>query len=121
MNNSFITLDNLEPISEPQQVDRTPWLRQKESEMVKVIEALQRISVSEDWSTLKTSIFEGVVEQLERDMLNEAKKENPDIQKLTSLKGQFVWAKKYADLNSLADSFKKELTSIRQTLKSNGK
>lgn len=120
MNNSFIASDNLETISQ-EEIDRTPYLRNKEGEMVKVIEALQRISVSSDWSTLKTNIFDGVVEQLERDILNEAKEDRPDTQKLASLKGQYVWAKKYADLESLAKAFKVELTGIRQILKNNGK
>jgi hypothetical protein len=121
MNNSFIALDNLEPIDKPQEIDRSPWLRQKEVELIKIIEALQRVNVSEDWSTLKSHIFEGVVEKLEKDMLDEAKKDSPDLSKLASLKGQFVWAKKYSDLDSLAQAFKVELQGIRQTLKNYGK
>ena len=117
MNNSFIALDNLEPILEEKEIDRTPWLRNRESELVKIIEALRRIAKSEDWSTLKSNIFEGIVEYLEKEMLLEAKKDQPDIQKLASLKGQFVWAKKYADLDSLAEAYRGELAGIKRQLK----
>lgn len=116
MNNSFLAKENTLETIEPQEFDRKPWLRQKEGELVKVIEALRRISVSDDWSTLKSNIFEGVVEKLEKDMLNEAKEDKPDTLKLASLKGQYVWAKKYADLDSLAQAFKVELTGIQKQL-----
>lgn len=119
MNNSNLGLET-ETLSE-QEVDRAPWLRERESELVRVIEAILAIEDTKEWSTLKNYVFDGVVEKLERDLLSEAKKEDPDKQKLASLNGQFVWAKKYADLKGLADVFRKELTNIRNQLKSYGK
>lgn len=119
MNNSFISLETVEPIDSPQEIDRTPWLRQRHGELVKTIEAIKRIASSDDWQLLKTDIFDGVVETLEREMLSEAKKEKPDTQKLANLNGQFVWAKKYAVLETLSQAFKTELQGIKQQL--NGK
>ena len=119
MNNSFIALDSTEPILKEEEFDRTPWLRGRETELVKIIEAMKRVAVSDDWSTLKSNIFDGVVEFLEKELLTEAKKDQPDTLKLASLKGQFVWAKKYADLDSLTNAYKNELLGIRKQL--NGK
>ena len=117
MNNSFIPLGNVETLTPSEPIDRTPWLRQKESELVLLIETLQRVSSSQDWSTLKSSIFDGVVENLEKQLLDEAKQDKPDTLKLASLNGQFIWAKKYADLDSLASAFRVELSGIRKQLK----
>jgi hypothetical protein len=41
MNNSFIALDNTEPILKEEEFDRTPWLRNREAELVKIIEAMK--------------------------------------------------------------------------------
>lgn len=119
MNNSY-----LEPESETlteQEVDRRPWLRERESELVRVIEAIKVIADTKEWGTLKNYVFDGVVEKLEKDLLTEAKKIDPDKQKLASVNGQFAWAKKYADLESLADVFRVELTQIRKQIKSYGR
>lgn len=119
MNNSFIVLDSKESLVEEPQIDRTPWLRQREGELVKIIEAIDEISNSESWQVLKSFIFDGVIETLEKAMLTEAKGDKADVVKLASLNGQFNWAKKYADLGSLTKVFKIELQGIRKQLNKN--
>lgn len=114
MNNSKLAIEH-SALSE-EEIDRTPWLREREGTLITILEALQTISESKEWSTLKNHIFDGVVEKLEKDLLSEAKQQDPDKQKLASLTGQFTWAKKYADLESLAGIFRLELTQIRKQL-----
>lgn len=123
MNNSKLAIDNYS--LEEQEVDISPWLRERQSELVKIISAIDGVSSSKEWSSLTNLVFIGVVEKLERDLLNEAKKDTPDQLQLARLNGQLVWAKKYADLNSLANIFRNELKNVTdklygQTEKDNG-
>lgn len=111
MNNSQLKIEELQP-----EVDRKPALRQKEGELVKIIEALRKTEMTSEWSSLKNHIFDGLVEKLEKELLDEAKKDRPDNLALARLNGQLLWARKYADLLKLADLFRLELTRIRQLL-----
>ena len=113
MNNSKISLDEF---NLGQEVDRTPWLREKEASLVRQIEALRRVAASEDWSSLKKEIFDGVVETLEKAQKVEASKDKPDLSILTNINGQLVWARKWCDLKKLADILMVELNSIRKKL-----
>lgn len=115
MNNSKLTIEqfNLEN-AEP---DRTPWLKDREAFLVRHVETLRRVAVSEDWSSLKKMLWDDVVQTLERQQKEEAEKNSPDPMTLTRINGQLVWARKYSDLNKLADFFMNELKSVRQQLK----
>lgn len=113
MNNSRISLDNV--FDEPE-VDRKPQLREQESELVKIIEALGKVAGSKDWSTLKNTVFAGVVETLETKLKAEASKDDPDKMVLAKINGQLVWARKYVDLDSLTNVFRLQLTQVRTLL-----
>lgn len=91
----------------------------EEARLVRIIEAIQGIQSSKEWSTLKTEVFENLVNLLEKDLKNEAKKEDPDPKKLNRLSGELKWAEKYADLDKLEASYRTLLTSVR--IKLNGK
>ena len=113
MNNSRIVIDNA---SVEEEFDRAPVLREREAELVKIIEAIKGVISSEEWSSLKNLVWDGVVETLERQQKSEASKEEINTLALSKINGQLVWAKKYADLESLANVFRLELTNIRQIL-----
>lgn len=114
MNNSKLAIDNFS--IEEKQVDISPRLRERLNELVIIIEALEGVAASKEWSSLTKLVFNGVVEKLESDLLKEAKKDNPDQLALARLNGQVVWAKKYADLNGLANIFKSELKNVNDKL-----
>jgi len=114
MNNAKITLERFNVDQEP---DRTPWLKEREATLVKLVETLRRVAGSEDWSSLKKELFDGVVQTLERQQKSEAESTKPDPLKLTNITGQLAWARKYSDLNKLADVFMTELTNVRKQLK----
>lgn len=118
MNNSKFAIDN---VFEEKIPDKTPELRKRESELMNIIEALGVIADSKEWSTLKTTVFNGVMETLERQQKNEASKDDPDKMALAKINGQLVWARKYADLDSLTNVFRLELTNIRTQIKLYGK
>lgn len=115
MNNSKFALDSFE-MEKSTVVDVTPMLREEESNLVNVIEALNEVSQSKGWSSLKNRVFDGVVEKLEKDLLSEAKKDDRDLIKQASLTGQLVWAKKYSDLDGLTEVYRQRLTNVRKQL-----
>lgn len=99
----------------PLEEQKERW-RQREGELTKIIEALKRIEASEDWSTLKTEVFDGALDSLEGRLVSECKKpvlNNPEIYRL---QGQIQWAKKYADLATLTQAYRLELIRLRQQL-----
>lgn len=113
MNNSKFAIEHL--FDEPK-VDHKPELRENEVRLVKTIEALRAIAKTKEWSTLKNTVFDGVVETLENRLKSEASKKAPDTMELARINGQLVWARKYADLDSLAELFRLELTHVRTQL-----
>lgn len=117
MNNSKIAEDN--EVEPPKEFDRTPWLRQREGELIKIIEALDGVKESDYWKTLSTYIFDGLVESLDKRINTEAQKNDPDKQELARLTGQMVWAKKFSDLSKLKDIYRVELTNVRKQLHGN--
>lgn len=116
MNNSISIESALEEIPP----ERTEWMRAREGTLVKIIESLGRLSVTDEWSTLKTEVFNGVVENLEKRLVSESSKMPLDTGKIYQLQGQLVWARRYANLDTLTDTFRLELTNIRNQLKPPG-
>ncbi len=113
MNNSFAALGSLEPENVE---DRKPQLREREATLVRLLSALEEVHTSSGWSTLKTEVFASLVERLEKDLLTEAQKRPVDQSKLAHITGQLDWAKKYADLDKLASSYRIELQGVRLQL-----
>lgn len=106
MNNSQISLEH--------SLREIPNLKDREVRLVGLVEKLRRVAKSEDWSSLKNELFGEAVTSLERQLQSEASKNNPDLQELARINGQLTWARKYADLNKLADIFMGEVNSIRK-------
>ena len=115
MNNSKLAIDSVGIFEEPK-VDTKPYLREREGQLLKIIEAIQGVNQSGHWGTLKTELFDTLVDRLENQLKDEGKKENPDSNKLNRLAGQLKWAEKYSDLTKLENVFRVELTSIRKQL-----
>ena len=114
MNNSKLTIDSISLKEE--QVDITPILREREGKLLKVIDALQGIASTKEWSTLKEEVFDNLTGTLTKEIQSEARKENPDTLKLNRLAGQLKWAEKYSDLSKLENVFRVELSNVRQKL-----
>lgn len=112
MNNGYISLPREEE-------EVTPKLREEETRLMRIIEAIRSIKQSEAWRTLQEEKFDGLVVMLEKDLKSEARKEHIDLAKLNRLAGQLEWAEKYADLTKLENQYMNQLTNIR--LKLNGK
>lgn len=118
MNNSFIAIENVSLELETP-VDNTVHFRQRESELLAIIEAFNKVAESSEWKLLKEKIFDGVVENLKRRRDTEVEKKPLNGPMIHSLNGQLEWAKKYSDLLSLAYIYKQELINIRKQLNGN--
>ncbi len=112
MNNAKIVID-----SQPEEISGTiERLRSEEARIVRIIEATQEVARSKAWSTLKTELFENLVNILERELKSEAKKPDPDTKKLNRLSGELGWAEKYADMSKLENTYKIQLQGLRTQL-----
>ena len=112
MNNSKL----IETLNDEEVLDLKPMLRQKETELVEIIQALNNLASSPDWKVLQEKIFDGVVETLKRQRDVEVEKKPLNGPIIHSLNGQLAWAKKYSNLAHLADIYKLELSNIRSKL-----
>lgn len=110
MNNSQIE------ISEPEVFDAKTLIRERVAKLVRMIEAIERVSKNADWYILKEEIFEPVSKTLEHRLMTEAKKEEINEPELYRLQGQLVWARKYSNLESLKEVFKVELSNLKKQI-----
>lgn len=114
MNLSQVTIELQE---QPQ--DNNPKLRTEEARLVRIVEALQEVQKSKAWSTLKTEVFDNLVNVLEKDLRTEAEKPDPNPNKLNRIAGEMKWARRYSDLQRFENEKRVELQNIRTQL--NGK
>lgn len=118
MNNSKII--ESAPQDQPQEreielQEQLPQLRKREGELVKIIEALRKVESSHEWSTLKTEVFNGEIDRLERLLKAESVKRPLNTDQIYFLQGRLEAAKRYS-LETLNASFSLELTKIRTQL-----
>lgn len=118
MNNSRIASEkisfNLEPSLE-ESVEILEKLREREGELVRVIEAINRIKEIEEWSTLKALIFDSRVESLEKQLKQESESLKLNDSEIYRLQGKLSEAKKY-NLDSLVEDYRGELLKIRRLI-----
>lgn len=115
MNNSKFAIESIS-LEEEKPVDIRPKLRTEEEKILKIVEAIRGVSETPQWSTLKTEIFDNLVNILEKGLHDEAKNESPDLLKLSRIAGKLEWAEKYADLHKLEGEYMGKLTNVRQKL-----
>lgn len=116
MNNSFIATENIldEPI-----IDTSAILRQRQTELLEIIKAIETISKSSEWQSLKRLIFDNKLEGLEKQLKIESTKNELNAPEIYRLNGQLIWAKRYSDFYKLAEVYKTELNNITKKLNEN--
>ena len=92
-------------------------LGEKQTELIKIIEALAKLDKSKEWATLKELVFDKSLEGIERQILNEAASPKINTDKLYRLQGEWAWAKQYNDVNKFGEALKKQLSDIKERLK----
>jgi|SRR3990167_1243333 len=113
MNNSKIAIDNIS-LDMEETLDIKPMLRQKETELTEIIEAIEHISGSDYWKILQNKVLNGVLENLQHRLRSE---KNPT--EIYRLQGQIVWAEKYTDLDKMTQAYRQELSNVRSKLNEN--
>jgi len=106
MNNSLTTYLELE-----EKIDNKPMLRQRETEIVEIIEAIERIINSNYWKIIREKVYDPDIEILKHQLITEQ-----DTIKLYRLQGKVDWIDKNLDLTKLLTSKKNELINIRRQL-----
>lgn len=115
MNNSQIAKDNTEEVKD----ERLTLLREREAQLVRIIDAINGVAQSLDWKTLVKEIFNDVTATLEHRVSVVAKAKKIDEPELYRLQGQLGWAKKFSNLEELGKALKVELSNVKQQI--NGK
>ena len=109
MNNSLIQ-------SEEKEDSRLSFLQEQQGEITRLIESINRVEASEDWRKLKELLLDGIVEKLERQLKDEAKKDEVSLPKLYRLQGQIEWAKKYTNLKKISDDKRLEIENLKKQI-----
>ncbi len=92
-------------------------LRERQIELIKILEALNSVLKSSAWQTLEEMVFQKLVERLDRQLLSEARNPKIETDKLYLLQGERNWANRFADLRVYGEQLKKELAGINLKLK----
>lgn len=92
-------------------------LREKQNELISIIEALTRLDTNPDWQTLKELVFDRALDSIERQIRNEALNQTIDTSKIYKLQGEWVWAKQNVDSNRFISTLKIQLEDIKNKLK----
>lgn len=115
MNNASIRLESVEPEDDKKE----EILGAREAELVRMIEALQGIRQSKEWSSLKELVFDGLKSNLETRLLAAAREGKPDTHFMSNLSGQLFWAEKFSDLSKLEAQYRVELKNVKLRLYGN--
>ena len=117
MNNSSISLESTQS-DEIRQKQREA-LSQEESRLIQIIEDLREIQATKAWSSLKTEVFDNLVNVLEKGMRTEAESDDPKPTKLNRIAGELKWARRFSDLSRFENEKKVELQRVRIALYGN--
>jgi hypothetical protein len=110
MNNSRIAIEGVS-LEMEEAIDRRPILRQQETALVGIIEALEHIIGSEYWQTINTQVFGPGIEAVRRRLGTEK-----DTTELFRLQGKLEWAEQHLNLTKLLVTKRNELINIRRHL-----
>lgn len=110
MNNSKIAFDNVEEGF----IDRRETLLIQQGTLTQIVEAIKGVELSTDWQKLKRLVLDDVVENLESKLFAEVSRKEINTSEIYRLQGQLEWAKKYADLHKLAESFKQQVDNLKK-------
>ena len=111
MNNSFIAMET----SIEETVNIT-GLRDKEAELIAVLEPLETIANSKEWAALKEKLWDPQVAGLLKQREREVEKKPLNGPLIHSINGQLAWAKIFLNLPDLVNKYKAELDNVRKQL-----
>lgn len=92
-------------------------LREKQTELIKLLETLQGLEKTDEWQTLKELVFKPSLNAIQKQIISEALNPTIDTNKLYRLQGEWTWAKQHADTDRFASTLKKQIEDIKNKLK----
>lgn len=113
MNNSIIVPEKTLTESNEELLNS---LQEEEAKLVKIIAAIRDVKTVKGWVTLQELVFGPLTLSLRKELLSEAKKDDPDPKRLNRLAGQLKWADRYANLDILEGDYSSKLLPIKQKL-----
>ena len=94
-------------------VDRTEELRAIEAKLTRIIEAIVRLNQTDEWSTLKSLVFDSRIKTIEEQIMAESNKNIIEDPSLYRLQGRLFEARRY-DLDTLLKNSRQELINIKR-------
>jgi len=91
-------------------------LREEQSRLLKIVDALTKLDKTKEWETLKELIFTKSLVAIERQLLNETLAKEVDVNKIYRLQGEWAWAKQYSDVDRFVETLKRQLEEIKKRL-----
>ena len=91
-------------------------LQDRQNELVRTIEAINEVLSTKAWQTLKELIWDRDIAKIDRLLLAETKKDEPQLKTIYVLQGEYNRSKRY-DLRSYAEMLQKELQGIKEKQK----
>ena len=91
-------------------------LRERQSELIRIIEAFKSLEISVEWGILKELVFEKSLKSIERQILNEALSKKIDVDKIYRLQGELAWARQYNNVSHFVETIKNQLEDIKNKL-----
>lgn len=92
-------------------------LRERQGELIKIIEAFEGLEKNKDWQVIKELVFGRWLEAVERQMRNEVLSKEIDSDKLYKLQGEWASARQYSDPIGFAKTLAVQLQGIKNKLK----
>jgi ERCC4-related helicase len=111
MNNSKLTIDEV-TLRDENPIDVKPFLRERQTEIVEIIEALEAVNRSKYWQTLQSKVFHSSLEVLQRAIRTEK-----DAKELFRIQGSLIWGEKYTNLQELITGYRRQLDNIKNQIK----
>ena len=91
-------------------------LREEQTRLIKIIEALSKLDKLKEWESLKELVFSKSLVNIERQMLNESVAKEVDVNKIYRLQGEWAWAKQFTETERFVDTLKRQLEEIKKKL-----
>lgn len=92
-------------------------LRERQSEMMTLIEALVKLDKSKEWGVVKELVFDRSLTSIERQLMNESLAPEVSTSKIYKLQGEWAWAKQFCDVNRFVENLKKQLENLNKQIK----
>lgn len=92
-------------------------LRERQGELVKVIQAFEGLEKNKDWQVVKELVFGKWKEAVERQIFNEALSKEISTPNQYRLQGEWASARQYADPIGFAKTLAVQLQGIKNKLK----